>query len=314
MSIKNWLETCEIPSNDAIMALPSALYFLIKFRPDLVDLSEKTLIKRLEIYFWWDSIGRSEYPDLNWNLRPIDCQFIEGVKSQDLINKYPKFLLYWLRGKEKNSVYFDWDEIAISLESENSGFPRFIRLIVDEREDLKKVFDLQKVTGRIACAQWWERLGKDEYPRLQWDPSRFWRSLTDADDQMVNGSDIPRFIRLIVDEREDLKKVFDLQKVTGRIACAQWWERLGKDEYPRLQWDPSRFWRSLTDADDQMVNGSDIPRFIRLIVDEREDLKKVFDLQKVTGRIACAQWWEQFGKDQYPLMAEISFNPLLSEG
>jgi hypothetical protein len=46
-------------------------------------------------------------------------------------------------------------------------------------------------------------------------------------------------------------------------------------------------------------------------VNEREDLKKVFDLKTVTGRLACAEWWEQLGKDQYPLMAEISFNPLL---
>ena len=182
---------------------------------------------------------------------------------------------------------------------------------MNEREDLKKVFDLKTVTGRLACAEWWEQLGKDQYPRLQWQTAQFWQSLASVDEQTGDASHIPRFIHLIVDEREDLKKVFDLKTVTGQLACAEWWEQLGKDQYPRLQWQTAQFWQSLASADEQANDPTHIPRFIHLLVNEREDLKKVFDLKTVTGRLACAEWWEQLGKDQYPLMAEISFNPLL---
>ncbi|MBU3574776.1 glycosyltransferase family 1 protein, partial [Polynucleobacter sp. UK-Mo-2m-Kol15] len=122
---------------------------------------------------------------------------------------------------------------------------------------------------------------------------------------------IPRFIRLLVDEREDLKQVFNLEKITGQLACAEWWEKIGKDQYPRLQWQTAQFWQSLAHADEQADDVSHIPRFIRLLVDEREDLKQVFNLEKITGQLACAEWWEKIGKDQYPLMSEISFSPLL---
>ncbi|MBU3574775.1 hypothetical protein ICN43_02925, partial [Polynucleobacter sp. UK-Mo-2m-Kol15] len=109
MSVTSWLEDCEIPSADAVMALPNALYFLIKFRPDLMDLSERTLKNRLAIYVWWDSIGSLDYPDLNWKLRPIDYEFINGIGPQELIQKYPKCLVYWLRGSKENFAQLDED-------------------------------------------------------------------------------------------------------------------------------------------------------------------------------------------------------------
>ncbi len=166
MSVTSWLEDCEIPSVDVVIALPNALYFLIKFRPDLLNLSEKTLRKRLAVYFWWDSIGRLDYPDLNWKLRPIDYEFINNIGPQDLIKKYPKCLIYWLHGSEKTYIQIDEELISLLLRADASQIPRFIRLLVDEREDLKKVFNLENITFQLACAEWWETIGKDQYPLM----------------------------------------------------------------------------------------------------------------------------------------------------
>src|SRR5471032_1664691 len=95
--ITAWLEQARHPSQGERFALPNAIYFLLKFRPDLAALESKTLADRMAVYLWWESVGQADYPDFDWMLRSNDLAFIEQLSNSTLIAEYLACVAFWLK-------------------------------------------------------------------------------------------------------------------------------------------------------------------------------------------------------------------------
>uniref|UniRef100_UPI0038BDBD54 glycosyltransferase family 4 protein n=1 Tax=Paraburkholderia sediminicola TaxID=458836 RepID=UPI0038BDBD54 len=301
-----WLAEYRHPSPSELFCLPSAIYFLMKFRADLARFNSKALNDRLTLYFWWEMTAQQTYPDFNWVLRHEDLEYLRQLENEALIAQYPEAVTYWL-GATKPSV-LDAKHLAKTLlepqtmlEEAGLQLPRLITMIVASRGDLAQAFDLGTLSGYLNCLDWWQAHGQDACPRVTWTPPTSWPKLEEPIDAPNTGAmPFPRFLTLIVAERPDLRSAFDLSTFTGRLACLSWWEEHGRREYSRIKWSPPPIGGAMLEPGAPVNNdGLSIPRFISLIIKERPDLESSFNLQNFTGRLSCLSWWLEHGQLQY---------------
>ncbi|SIT36295.1 Glycosyl transferase group 1 [Paraburkholderia ribeironis] len=301
-----WLAEYRHPSPSELFCLPSAIYFLMKFRADLARFNSKALDDRLTLYFWWEMTARETYPDFEWVLRPEDLEYLHQLDNESLIARHPRAVTYWL-GSTAPSVLDTRHLAETMLESqtvcEQAGLqlPRLITMIVGTRNDLSSAFDLGTLTGYLNCLDWWEAHGQAACPRVTWSVPVSWPKLVEAiDDADADAMPFPRFLALIATERPDLRSAFDLNTFTGRLACLSWWKEHGHREYARIRWAAPPIGRAMLEPEQPVDDeGLDIPRFISLIIKERPDLQTAFNLLSFTGRISCLSWWLEHGQLQY---------------
>lgn len=315
--ITEWLDQARHPSESDRFALPSAVYFLLKFRADLAELSCKTLADRIALYMWWESVARTDYPDFDWKPRSQDLSYIEQLDNATLISEHPRGIAYWLKSTAP-SILDEKNLAATLLKPSNidapSGFdlPVFLSVIIENRTDLKQVFDLSTVAGRLGCVSWWQERGQVEYPRIAWSPADMFHELLDTHGcGRVDEVPCPRMLHLIRNERADLRQAYDLDTFGGRIAFLGWWRDHRKDQYPSIKWILSGLPESLfklEDADD--ATGIPLPRFLNLLCRDRADLQQAFNLKSLTGRLGLLTWWDSEGQFAYPVI-QWSANSLL---
>jgi glycosyltransferase involved in cell wall biosynthesis len=299
-----WLAEYRHPSPSELFSLPSAIYFLMKFRADLARFDSRVLNDRISLYFWWEMTARETYPDFVWGLRAQDLEYLHQLDNETLIARHPQALIYWL-GSSAPSV-LDTRHLAETLldmqtvlEEADLQIPWLIKMIVGNRGDLSQAFDLGTLMGYLNCVDWWEAHGQEACPRVTWTPPapgpRLLESIDDA-----NAMPFPRFLALIATERPDLRSAFNLNSFTGRLACLSWWEEHGYREYPRFVWSPPPVGGAMLEPAAPLHDDLPyIPHFITLIMAERPDLQSAFALQSFTGRLSCLSWWLKDGQSQY---------------
>jgi len=308
--ITAWLEQARHPSQGERFALPNAIYFLLKFRPDLAALDSKTLADRMAVYLWWESVGQADYPDFDWMLRSDDLAFIEQLKNSTLIAGYPACVAFWLKSVMPSIL--DGRRLKTALLSTTGdteadrGFPipELLRVIVGHREDLKRVFDLSSVSGRLGCTSWWQERGQAEYPRVPWSPTGTMQNLL-AVDGTVNLEEVPlpRLLHLIRDERVDLRDAYDLTTFAGRMEFLGWWHKHRHEQYPSVDWTQPAMPGSLFEPDGPDTSEAlPLPRFLLLIWQDRVDLQRSFDISGFDGRLAYLMWWNEIGQSRYPVI------------
>ncbi|NKJ49764.1 glycosyl transferase family 1 [Burkholderia sp. SG-MS1] len=302
-----WLAEYRHPSPGELFCLPSAIYFLMKFRADLAPFNSKVLDDRVSLYFWWEMTARETYPDFNWVLRQEDREYLRQLDNDTLIERHPDALTYWL-GATAPSV-LDTKHLAETLLEPRTVFeeaglhlPKLITMIVGNRGDLSLAFNLGTLTGYLNCLDWWEAHGQAGSPRVTWRPPVAWPELLEPIDDPESGAmPLPRFLALITTERPDLRSAFDLTTLTGRLACLSWWEDHGHREYKRIKWTQAPIGGAMLEPEQVRADGGPhIPRFLSLIVTERPDLQAAFGpLESFTGRLNCLSWWLEHGQFQY---------------
>jgi glycosyltransferase involved in cell wall biosynthesis len=301
-----WLAEYRHPSPTELFCLPSAIYFLMKFRADLARFNSKALNDRLTLYFWWEMTAQQTYPDFNWVLRHEDLEYLRQLENEALITQYPDAVTFWL-GATTPSV-LDAKHLTETLlepqtmlEEAGLKLPRLITMIVASRGDLSQAFDLGTLSGYLNCLDWWQAHGQHACPRVTWTPPTSWPKLEKSIDEPDAGAmPFPRFLALIVAERPDLRGAFDLNTFTGRLACLSWWEEHGHREYSRIKWSPKPIGGAMLEPEEPVTDdGPHIPRFISLIIKERPDLQSAFNLRSFTGRLSCLSWWLEHGQLQY---------------
>jgi glycosyltransferase involved in cell wall biosynthesis len=308
-----WLSEYRHPSPSDLFCLPSAIYFLMKFRADLARFNSKALDDRLTLYFWWEMTARETYPDFNWVLRPEDLEYLRQLDNESLIARHPEAVTYWL-GTTAPSVLDTKRLVETLLEPqtvlEEAGLqvPRLITMIVGSRGDLAQAFDLGTLSGYLNCLDWWQAHGQNACPRVTWMPPVSWPKLVESiDDPDAGAMPFPRFLALITAERPDLRGAFDLNTFIGRLACLRWWEEHGNDEYSRIKWSPAPIGGSMLEPEETISDdGPHVPRFISLIIKERPDLQASLNLQSFTGRLSCLSWWLEHGQLQYHTIKWVS--------
>ncbi|HEY2020775.1 MAG TPA: glycosyltransferase family 1 protein, partial [Paraburkholderia sp.] len=83
-----WLGEYRHPSPGELFCLPSAIYFLMKFRADLARFNSKALNDRVTLYFWWEMSARDTYPDFDWVLRREDLEYLRQLDNDTLIERH----------------------------------------------------------------------------------------------------------------------------------------------------------------------------------------------------------------------------------
>ncbi|WER45185.1 glycosyltransferase [Cupriavidus sp. WKF15] len=309
-NITGWLAEYRHPLESAPFALPSAIYFLIKFRADLAQFESRTVRGRMELYFWWKALGRKDYPDFDWELREQDVTFLRQFDGKTLIEQFPESVALWLRSSEPDVLEPEPLILALSERRPIAGsgmeeFPRFLDLIINSRPDLFRTLDLSTFAGQLAAMNWWESHGRDEYPRLNWTSTSIWRHLNEpAGVPTALGMPAPRFLPLLLAERPDLKPALTMNTLLGMFACVEWWERHGKQEYPRLSWSTAGIWTGMNEIDSiDSQTGLRLPRFLKALLAERTDLPISMTTNSLRGLFECANWWERHGRLEYSKLA-----------
>ncbi|MGF6871716.1 glycosyltransferase involved in cell wall biosynthesis [Paraburkholderia sp. MM5477-R1] len=307
-----WLAEYRHPSPNELFCLPSAIYFLMKFRADLASFSSKALDDRITLYFWWEMTARETYPDFEWVLRQEDLQYLYQLDNESLIQRHPRAVTFWL-GSTAPSVL---DAMHLSetmltrqtvLEEAGLQLPKLVKMIVDTREDLSKAFDLGTLTGYLNCLNWWEAHGQQACPRLTWSAPAAWPKLLETIDASGTvAMPLPRFLALITAERPDLRGAFDLNSFSGRLSCLDWWQQHGFREYPRIKWSqPPIGGVMLEPAESASPEAPRIPNFLALLIEERPDLQATFGPPNFTGRLSALSWWLEHGQFQYRIIKWI---------
>lgn len=304
-----WLKDYRHPSSGEPFSLPDAIYFLIKFRADLAHFKYKSIKDRMVLYFWWNSVGKANYPDFEWVLRPLDVAYVRQLDTNTLITEYEECIAHWLRGTSPD-VLEEGPLVQTLLENESFvgasdfEFPRFLDLIIRNRPDLHQHLTLDQFPGQLASLDWWEKHGQFEYPKVAWSPASIHASLNHLENRESYGAVcFPRFLPLILESRPDLKTNLDLSTLPGQLAAVTWWEKHGRKEYANLAWSTAQISNFLNQLDgiDGLVEQR-FPRFLPLIIEHRPDLQKDLDLRTAHGQLAAAGWWEKHGKTEFPTL------------
>ncbi|MFM0328572.1 glycosyltransferase family 4 protein [Paraburkholderia strydomiana] len=304
-----WLAEYRHPSPSELFCLPSAIYFLLKFRADLAGFNCKALDDRLTLYCWWELTARQTYPDFDWVLRPEDLGYLRKLDNEELITRHSRAIRYWLSATSPSVL--DMKGLAETLLKPLTAFeeaglevPRLIKTIVDSRDDLSRAFDLHTFTGQLACLSWWQQHGQREYPRIKWSPAPIGGAMLEPEGPIEDdGPHVPRFISSIIKERPDLQAAFDLRSFTGRLGCLSWWLEHGHPQYAAIKWIPPDLAPPLYEMEKGCPPESlPVPRFLRLIVNERPDLKHFCALDSFIGRSNVLSWWAEAGSVQYPVI------------
>ncbi|MGF6414546.1 glycosyltransferase involved in cell wall biosynthesis [Paraburkholderia sp. MM5482-R2] len=311
-----WLAEYWHPSPAEQFCLPSAIYFLVKFRADLAPFDSNTLDDRVTLYFWWEMTARETYPDFHWALRQEDLEYLHQLDNDTLIDQHPDAVTYWL-GATAPSVLdtkhlaetllepISWPELLEPIDSPQSSnipVPRFLALITTGRPDLRSAFDLTTLTGRLACLSWWAEHGYLEYKRIKWAQPPIGGGLLEPTQPAVDdGPHVPRFLSQIVGERSDLHAAFgSLYTFVGRLNCLSWWLEHGQSQYRAIKWVPPTVPAPLFEMEwGEHPDWLPVPRFLRMIVEERTDLQEFCSLDSFVGRIKCLSWWDRDGQHEY---------------
>ncbi|MBB5497144.1 glycosyltransferase family 4 protein [Paraburkholderia sp. MM5384-R2] len=318
-----WLAEYRHPSPGELFCLPSAIYFLMKFRADLARFNSKVLDDRVTLYFWWEMSARETYPDFNWVLRQEDLEYLRQLDNDTLIERHPEAVTYWL-GSTKPSV-LDAKHLSETLHEpvtvlEEAGLqlPKLMTTIVRNRGDLSQAFNLNTLTGYLNCLDWWEQYGQVTCPRVTWRPPIAWPGLLEPIDAPDSSAmPFPRFLAQITTERRDLRSAFNLNSFTSRLNALSWWEDHGQREYPRIKWSQPPIGGFMLEPEAPPADGGPyVPRFLSEIYKDRPDLQETFTLQSFRGRLSCLSWWIEHGQHQYhaikwvpPTPSAVMFEP-----
>jgi glycosyltransferase involved in cell wall biosynthesis len=130
---------------------------------------------------------------------------------------------------------------------------------------------------------------------------------------------LPKFFSQIFHDRKDLACAYDLNTFTGRMCAVDWWQTHGSSQYRHLNWHPdSHFFTNCVKTQiiqvDAIADGhpaepvvfAEIPAFLGEIFSSRGDLSTHFNLRTLSGIKAAVQWWQTYGKAEYPALGTLS--------
>ncbi|MEB0136048.1 glycosyltransferase [Actimicrobium sp. CCC2.4] len=239
-SAQAWLHSYETDSESTLFAVPRRFKYLVRTRPETVKFDIQSPYGRLDLYFWWKSLGATQYPALFWKLRSQDVEFLNKIESSELSKHCAVGLIFWLCSPTGNELdkKSGWTDYLLDNSETGSHcvlpVPRFLLTIVDSRSDLQKAFDLTCLNGVLALLEWWTIHGQGTYVRVQWSVDSLLKTLCTPYIWEISGEQksLPLFIFLIWRDRPDLQSTIDLVSHDSSIQLISWWNLHGKMEYP----------------------------------------------------------------------------------
>ena len=319
-----WLSERRYPSVEALFSLPAAIYFLLKFRPDLLQFGCESEAERLELFCWWESDGYRSYPQLEWNLNGKELDFLKNILPEDFLKKFPSAVAYWLRGNWPSFMdslgLVDREQLLLPSSSTFNTIcplPLILNLIYRGRPDLQRSFNISHSYSHLLLINWWFQHGKSEYPRIEWHLKaetllQIFATLYLTEDQLG----LPAFLIMIWEGRQDLQAAFDIGKEYGRLQLLNWWQEVGKGELSFIEWRLNSDPELLTFLTQLRFHSGQLglPAFLVMIWEGRQDLQAAFDIGKEYGRLQLLNWWNKHGQSEYPAFSMLDSNLINSSG
>ncbi|MFM0087606.1 glycosyltransferase family 4 protein [Paraburkholderia sediminicola] len=262
---------------DEQVKLPYFLHVLRQDRDDLQrDFDLGTPSSRLAYLRWWETHGAIEYARMNWSARDI---------------------------VEELSVLEVCDGAMLAQ-------PRMLSMVWRHRKGLRQNYAVHTLAGQLAYLGWWQEHAAD-YPALSWSPRDVFDKLLKL--EIAEGTAplaLPHLLNLVWHERQDLHTHLDRTTFKGQFAFVHWWQEQGQANYPEIQWSTDDLFEKLTELKAaEFIEGIELPYFIELIWNERNDLTTAFDRTTFNGVRGMIHWWNESGRHEYSLLRNALVEP-----
>ncbi|MFP3603806.1 glycosyltransferase family 4 protein [Paraburkholderia sp. SIMBA_053] len=313
----DWLEGFGHPSASVDFALPNGIYFLLEFLPELQQYSGRSLQDRLAIYFWWEAIGARCYPDFKWALRQQDRASLNAISDEALCTSFTKAIGFWLRYTDSSSLERpSLMRLLLKPPAEDNNqqikLPYFLHVLRNDRDDLRRDFDLDMPSSRLAYLRWWETHGAVEYARMPWSAKDIVEELSTLEKNSGTMLAQPRMLDVIWRHRSGLRQNYAVHTLGGQLAYLGWWQ-LHSTEYPTLDWSPRDVFDELRQLEiEEGTAPLALPRLLNLVWKERPDLHAHLSRSTLKGQFAFVNWWQEEGQANYPEI-QWSTDELLNE-
>lgn len=312
MKRTDWLAKRNFPAPGVFLALPAAFQFFKKVRKELSLFDPSCADGRLALYFWWERSGRLDYPDLDWSLSGQEIFLLDSMTGEDLFLQFPEAMVFWLRGSWTSALSFPClDRYLLGFDQRKVChgvcLPRFLNLILSRRSDLRDNYPTNSILGLVNLIKWWSSHGRKEYQRIVWSSRHLVEFISISSVELVEPSAIPlpTVMKLFWAERKDLKKAFHLNSIIGCLEYFKWWD----DNKNILGFESMCFsplsWEDLAQVGSEV---KDVPGFLFEIHRSRKDLTVAFDINTLEGQKGLRNWWECYGRGEYPTLGSISLN------
>ncbi|MFL9903775.1 glycosyltransferase family 4 protein [Paraburkholderia fungorum] len=266
------------PADDTVdeVKLPYFLHVLQREREDLrrdFDLGNPS--SRLAYLHWWETHGVVEYARVNWSTRDI---------------------------LEELSVLEASDGAMLAQ-------PRMLSVVWRNRTGLRQNYPVYILAGQLAYLGWWQEHAAS-YPALNWSPRELFDTLLDLETtENTAPLPLPRLLNLVWQERQDLHTHLDRATFKGQFAFVHWWHQEGQANYPEVQWSADDLLDELTALrPTEYIEGVELPYFLQLVWNERDDLIQAFDRSAFEGVRGMVHWWNQSGRHEYSLVSDASID------
>lgn len=306
-----------------LFEIPFGLQIVAGIRPDLQQLDLSYWTHRLSLFLWWESPARESYTEQQWRLTTDDVQTLAGadwsILSTDgvavpgisiaLKGNWPT-VLDLVPGFHEHAC-----EASISVADFRSTTPSALKLIWQDRADLRATYDLATPHGRIELLKWWFLYGHKEYTRVSWQMQPDFLALIWHGPQKQFA--LPAFLSAIILGRDDLRPLYDLETEAGWLGCLQWWCQSGHAEYGVPGW--ALPWHAVlrrelhrtANAFNAMDAGAAqaLPYLAFAVWQSRPDLQTVFDVATPQGCEQLQAWWAANGQAEYAALMAIFSDP-----
>lgn len=150
-------------------------------------------------------------------------------------------------------------------------------------------FDCNTEKGRFDLYVWWVEYGRHDYRSFNW--------VLSESDEIYLFSDaerpLPRALQMYANLRPDLMEILSDIKL-GVYRLLVWWFSDGSKE-PFVAYTIPMLFRRL-------VAHNSLPLPLVFIWRIRPDLQNIFNLENENGCSEILEWWNKWGKNEYPLM------------
>lgn len=310
------------PASHSPFSVPGGLQLIAGIRPDLQALDLSRWTHRLSFYLWWESPAHGAYSNQQWCLSADDLKALSrtawstvakaGVApgiSIALKGNWPT-VLDLAPGFHEQAC-----EASIGIADFRSTTPSALRLIWQDRLDLRTTYDLATPHGRIELLKWWFLYGHKEYTRVDW------QVLPDCLELVWHGPQgrfpLPAFLSAIVSGRNDLRPLHDLEAEAGWLGSLQWWSQSGHAEYGvpgwALQWHTAlrRELHRIAAAFNAKNAGAAhaLPYLAFAVRQLRPDLRAAFDVAQPEECEQFQAWWAANGQAEYASLIALFEDP-----
>ncbi|MFK5947332.1 MAG: glycosyltransferase [Methylococcales bacterium] len=347
----DWVNASCVPSDRAV-AIPEGLYLLWATHNQIRDrYNIATLSGRIGLVAWWFMNGEKEYPAVPIKIE-MDERLFEAADVTEQNNAYPvskiaiataelndEFiqslnltvtedrikLINWyydcaVKGKRQVTEYelaYFFEEASDVIQDTVTKITRAMMLIWYAQADIRKKYNLSTKDGRIKFESWWFCFGYKEAAPYKLSEHQL-SAMLELATEIEQDTYMPIIRAMLVcwSDRDDLKKLCNLDTRIGRMRLSSWWLLAGHKDIPPYDLTLEQRYEISKEAVDVVQDSREtFTGEMAIIWNSDTVLKETYDIYAPQGRRDYLKWWNKHSpKYAEPTSSqvddEIEFNSL----